>query len=265
MWITILGFAIIVALNPVSLALILLLLSRSRPLESLFAYWAGAMVTNVTTTLIPLMMLHWIPAFGNFTQKLNPATNSTGGYVQLVLGVLVLVIAALIVMQAWAQRRKDYVTVADGPPNTIREVGREEPAGLAASVPLIEGLAAKGGDRIRRVVDRIYAVWESDALWVAFVLGLVTFLGPVEILYIDTAIVASGNSILEQIAVGIVFVLGAFAIFEIALIGYLLAPEKAQAVVRPIHDWARAYRRQIVVAMLLVVGVAQVVIGLRGL
>ena len=52
------------------------------------------------------------------------------------------------------------------------------------------------------------------------------------------------------------------AVFEIALVGNLVSPVKTQALLRPLHDWARTYRRHILVAMFTLVGLAMLAQGL---
>jgi hypothetical protein len=65
-----------------------------------------------------------------------------------------------------------------------------------------------------------------------------------------------------QIGAAIVFVVETLVLVEIVLVGSLVAPIKTQALLRLLHDWARAYRRQILVAMLALVGLALVAQGM---
>ena len=62
---------------------------------------------------------------------------------------------------------------------------------------------------------------------------------------------------------GTAFVVGMLAVVEITLAGYLVTPAKTQAFVQLLHDWARAHRRKVLVAMFAVVGVALVAQGMR--
>jgi hypothetical protein len=52
------------------------------------------------------------------------------------------------------------------------------------------------------------------------------------------------------------------AVVEIILVSCLIAPAKTQEVPRPVHDWVRAYRRQVLVAVFAVVGVMQLAMGM---
>jgi hypothetical protein len=87
---------------------------------------------------------------------------------------------------------------------------------------------------------------------------------PVLVIFALTAILASGATIGTQIGAAIVFILETLAVVEIVLISNLVTPTKTQALLRLLHDWARAYRRQILVAMFTLVGLALVVQGAGG-
>src|SRR5437588_10870862 len=102
MWSSLLGFAIFVTLHPLRLGIILLVISRPRPVQNLFAYWLGCIAVNVPSYLVPLIVLHVTPTFASFTRDLaKPGTgaNSTAHYVQIGLGVLALLIAALMAVR----------------------------------------------------------------------------------------------------------------------------------------------------------------------
>jgi hypothetical protein len=73
---------------------------------------------------------------------------------------------------------------------------------------------------------------------------------------------ASGAAIGTQVSAAIVFVVGTLAVVEITLVSYLAMPGKTQTVLRPLHDWALANRRKILVAMFAVAGVALVAQGM---
>jgi hypothetical protein len=68
-----------------------------------------------------------------------------------------------------------------------------------------------------------------------------------------------------QIGAAIVFILETLAVVEIVLVSNMVTPTKTQGILRTLHDWARAYRRQILVAMFTLVGLALVAQGVGGL
>ena len=63
MWGSVLGLALMAALNPMRLGLALLMISRPRPGPNLLAYWAGGLTVCVPELLIPLVVLHFTPMF----------------------------------------------------------------------------------------------------------------------------------------------------------------------------------------------------------
>jgi hypothetical protein len=77
-----------------------------------------------------------------------------------------------------------------------------------------------------------------------------------------TAILTSGAAVGVQTGAAIVFIVETLAVVEIVLLSSLIAPTKTEAILRRLHDWARSYRRQILVAMLTLVGLALVAQGM---
>ncbi|MGE2721058.1 GAP family protein [Mycolicibacterium celeriflavum] len=242
--------ALLWALNPALLGIVLLVISRPRPLQNLLVYWLGALITNVPAVLIPLLMLNLVPVFRSTADDLASDPTSTARHVQLGMGGLALAIAALILMRSRARQR---VPAPAGP-----SPGVHADSGLPAAPSPVQGGdsdgSAKNVSAIRRLIDRANTAWDNGSLWVALVAGMSFLPGPAIVLLVDTSIVASGASIGTQIFAGVVFILVMFAVFEITLIGYLIAPAKTLAVLRPLQDWALAHRPQVVATIVAVVG-----------
>jgi len=100
---------------------------------------------------------------------------------------------------------------------------------------------------------------------VAFMIGLWVGPPPSLVIPVLAVILASGAAIGAQISAVIVFVVLALAIVEIILVINMAAPAKTQAVLRLLQDWAGARRRQILVAIFMLVGVTLVAQGLGGM
>jgi hypothetical protein len=75
--------------------------------------------------------------------------------------------------------------------------------------------------------------------------------------------VASRAAIATQVSASIAFVLLMYSVVEMILVGYVAAPARTQALLRQLHDWVRAYHRQILVTVFTVVGVSQLAQGLH--
>ena len=255
MWGSVLGLACVLAINPVLLALILLVISRPRPVQNLVVCWAGCLITNVPALLVPLLMLHVMPVFRATAHNLaTAAPNSTARHIQLGMGVLTLAASAVIAVRSRARQRKDVST----------PVGNSSSPVLDADTPTAT-LLPQGRDRgsaIRRLIDRLNKEWENGSLWVSLVAGMTFLPGPAMVLLVDTTIAASGAPVDTQAIAAIVFVVGMLAVFEITLVSYLLTPAKTQAVLRPLHGWALAHRRWVLVAIFAVVGLSLVAKGI---
>ncbi|MGV0742791.1 GAP family protein [Mycolicibacterium sp. XJ870] len=248
MWSTLLGFAFLFAINPVLLAIIVLMVSRPRPVQNLLAYWAGSVMVTIPCLLVPLLVLD---ATFRADDVASPATNSVVRYFQLGMSVLALALAVLMIVRGARQRAQVPVPVgaASGPeadsdpPNPVAS-----PFGRASDTPI------EGASVFRRLLSRLQKAWEDGALWVAFVFGLGGFPPPPVVLFVGATIMAAGVPTGTQVLAVVVFVVAMFAVIEITLVSYLVAPTKTLAVLRPMHDWALAHRRQILIALFAVGG-----------
>ena len=61
--------ALLITLHPVRLGVILLMISRPRPLQNLFAYWAGCAIAGLYSLLLPLVVLHVTPMFDSICDE----------------------------------------------------------------------------------------------------------------------------------------------------------------------------------------------------
>jgi hypothetical protein len=100
--------------------------------------------------------------------------------------------------------------------------------------------------------------------WIAFLLG--AWLGtPLQYVAALAAILASGADARTQIAAVIVYQVVVLALAEIPLASSLFAPARTQAVMSWAHDWVLARRRQLISAIIGVVGIFLVVNGVGSL
>jgi hypothetical protein len=280
MWGSILVVALVFALNPGVLGVIVLLISRPRPVQNLLAYWLGSVVVSVPLMLVPLIMLHLAPSSASFAHNLATPSSPTARYVQITMGLITLLIAAVMTVRFLARRSS-----ASNDAGSSRRLGRRRalrrqavaasPAGtgttstvvLDPSTPTSEpmgraqGAAKGGGSLIRRLIRRAYRSWENGAVWVAFVFGMTLFPGPPLALFVVTTIASSGAPIGTEVAAAITFVIAMLALVEIILVSHLAAPARTQAVLQPLHDWARAHRQLVVIAILAVIGAWQIARG----
>ncbi|MDY6996402.1 MAG: GAP family protein, partial [Actinomycetota bacterium] len=162
------------------------------------------------------------------------STHVTLPRVQIVVGAVVLINAALVATGVLGRRRDD------GTP------------GLAARL-------------VAPLVQRARQLLGGRSLWTAGAAGLGIALPSVDYLAALALIVASGAAAAIQFGALLVFNVVAFALVEIPLLCYLVAPERTRAAMGSFDEWLRARGRHGVALVLFVVGCVLVVVGLTGL
>jgi hypothetical protein len=261
MWSSVAVLALPIALDPVRLGVNLLLISRPRPAQNLLVYWIGCVSASFVLLLVPLLVLHNTAMFSSFAHDLaNPDTtaSSTVRHVEIVLGVLVLAIAALMAVRFVTRRRAQ---ARGGDAKTTTPVADSDASPVARLLKRGQDAPAEGASLMQRLLGRANRAWESGALWVAFVIGFWAGPNPSLVMFSLATILASGAVTGAQIGAAVVFVVVSLAVVEIVLISNLLAPTKTQAALRLVHDWVGGYRTQILVAILTLVGIAFVAQG----
>jgi hypothetical protein len=101
--------------------------------------------------------------------------------------------------------------------------------------------------------------------WVAAVAGLGIALPSIDYLAALAVILASGTAAMTQVAALVAFNVVAFALVEIPLVVYLVAPDRTRAAMDALHDWLRSRRRRHVALLLAGIGAVLVVVGSVGL
>ncbi|UXA04459.1 GAP family protein [Mycobacterium sp. SMC-2] len=261
MWGSVLGLGILAALNPVRLGLALLMISRPRPGPNLLAYWVGGLTVCVPELLAPLMLLNFTSAFGSLGHGgTTKATSSTLPHIQIGLGVLGLSIAALMAVRFWTRQRSEVRASSDR--SAARTPAPDTPIAIPRFLRRARDVSPEDRSGIRRPLHRAHSAWEKGSLWIAWVIGLASV--PADgVLFILAIIVASRAAVATQVSASIAFVLLMYSVVEMILLGYVAAPARTQALLRQLHDWVRAYHRQILVAVFTVVGVSQLAQGMH--
>jgi hypothetical protein len=118
--------------------------------------------------------------------------------------------------------------------------------------------------------DRTPPAWLTrllggQSLWVAGAAGLGIALPSIDYLAALALIAAAGGTAGTQLSALLVFNVVAFALVEIPLIAYLVAPQKTLATMTSLNNWIRARRRREVATLLAVVGTVLTTVGLFGL
>ncbi|MCT7658836.1 GAP family protein [Mycobacterium deserti] len=154
--------------------------------------------------------------------------------VQIVVGAVVLVNAALLATGL---------------------IGGQRGNGPAGRVNRIPG----------RLATRIRALRGGRSLWAAGVAGLGIALPSVDYVAALALIVASGAAAAIQFGALMLFNVVAFALVEVPLVCYLLAPDRTRATLSALHDWLRFRGRRGVAALLAAIGCVLLGVGFAGL
>lgn len=271
MWTAVLVLALVATLHPVRIAIIVLLLSRPRPLQNLLTYWTGSLIVGVPALLVPIMVVQFTPIFRSFAHDLaNPASAASHGvrHTQLVNGVMMLSIAALMTVRLlWRARQQAHLPTSGG--NTSTQVlDSHTPAAISPLPGRAQGAPTEDGSAIRRLLGlaqnawkSLWAAWENGSLWFALVAGLIMV--PADgIIFVLIVIMGSGAAIGTQVSAAIVFVAGWLAVAEVIFVAYLVAPAETQAALRLLHDWMQTHRRQVPAAVCAAAGFSMVVKGM---
>lgn len=104
----------------------------------------------------------------------------------------------------------------------------------------------------------------GQSLWVAGAAGLGIALPSVDYLAALAVIAAGSATATIRVSALLAFNLVAFALVEIPLLAYLVAPERTLAAMTGLHNWIRARQRREVAGLLAVVGAVLVTAGLIG-
>jgi hypothetical protein len=133
---------------------------------------------------------------------------------------------------------------------------------VAAAVVVIHGRRRLQPTRLSGAAQRLL---NGPSLLVAGIAGFGIALPSVDYLAALAVILASGAAASTQVAVLLMFNVVAFALVEIPLLGYVLAPQATLKWVESLHNWIRSRRRVDVAIVLAAVGCVFLAIGVTGL
>ncbi len=228
MWTSILVLALALNFEPARFALVPMLLTRRNPVVQLLAYVVGATTVNLMFGLLIL-----------FVFRRNPlGTNaSTGGWVQIVVGLLALLVALIMAVRWRLTRHKQ--NAGPGSPDEA------EPA---------------------RGVDKVFAgaraiLRKGGSPWFAGLLGMGVGLPSVDFMAVLVIIGTSHKPPLEQTAALVTFVLLGGFVVTAPLIGYLFAPAKTLQRIQQFAAWTQSRSQLDYAALLAFAGAILIGIG----
>jgi Sap, sulfolipid-1-addressing protein len=239
MWSAVLVLSLIAAIDPVRIGIVVLLISRPRPMVSLLAFWLGGMAAGTAAALILVLYLRDL-TLSVMRVLFSAVSSPVAVHVRVAIGVLAVLIAGLIAARFRVRQHA-----------SVRVTGEER------SVLVLDPNTRTGSSRlsIRRQL-------EGGSLAVAFIAGVGWATPPVEYLAAIITILASGTAAAVQVSAAFMFTLVAFTVAEIPLMSYLATPAKTVAVVLRLHDWIESRRQAILAVFVCTFGVILVVGGI---
>jgi hypothetical protein len=272
MWGPLLVLALLTTINPVRLGIILLVLSRPRPVQNLLAYWSGALIVGLATLIVPLVALYATPSSASFARDFaHPTANPTAQRTAIAMGLLLLAIAVLVVVRSLVKTssgggvRRPMQDQSGNANTSTLVLDSTAPPVISRLLRPTQDAATEGGSPVRRLLRRARSAWQNGSTWISFAIG-VAVLPPLDgVLFALAIIIASGATLGIQIGAAVLYMIGVLVIEEIILVSNLFAPARTQAVLRRLHEWAQAHHRKFVAAILAVVGAALVARGMGGI
>jgi Sap, sulfolipid-1-addressing protein len=216
------------AVYPTLLAVVILILTRPNPRRLLAAYLAGAMLTSLTIGFVIVEGLglgHLLN--GDSGRTINPAFDLAVGLVLLAL---------LYALLSGRDRR------------------------------LVERRERKRAERAESSkqpwTDRVLA---RESIVLTFVVGMALNLPGALYLVALKEIAAADQSATKDVFQLLIYNVIMFAWAEIPLIGYGVAPDRTEALIKRIHDWLGSHTRQIAVGICAVAAAYLTIKGAAGL
>jgi Sap, sulfolipid-1-addressing protein len=136
---------------------------------------------------------------------------------------------------------------------------------LVAAVLAARVLTGRFGPRPEKLATLAQRLLNGRSLWIAGMAGLGIALPSVDYLAALAVILASRAAAMTQVGALLMFNVVAFALVEIPLLAYLLAPQTTRRSMVALHDWIRSRRRVEVATLLAAVGGVLLAAGIAGL
>ena len=249
MWATVLLMAIVGMADPVRIGAVALMLSRTRPMSLLLAYFTAAFAANLIVGGTVLFLLRDIRL---------AATASAAAKTDLAIGLLTLLVGVFVVWGFPALLRYRVRTRHTGLSGAEGDVAVIHGGTTAIEQPAVQRLPG-----FMKLLARLQAALRNDSLVVGWAVGLVMGVPPAYYLVAIGAILASGAAVESQILGLLLYNLVAFAVAEIPIVSFSVAPEATRARLEQLHIWTKAHYRLVLGTLAVAVGILFIVTGLR--
>jgi len=218
--------AVVASLDAGLLTAAVVLLGRPRPARQLLAYLVGGMGLSIVFGLLIVLGLHG-------SKLLHQPSRSTSAVIEIVAGALLIVVAILVRSGRKVQWH----------PRRHSQGDAERPQGQS-------------------LYDRAVG---HDSAWIAWAVGAI-YSVPGAYYLAGLALLAKLNEPAATEVLAIVgFNLIMFALIELPLIGFLLAPDRTRSLTEKLHGWMTDHRRTLIMTVAGAGGAFLLISGLSNL
>jgi hypothetical protein len=222
--IDVLPLALLSALYPTLLAVVVLVLQRPDPRRLLAAYLAGALLTSMVAGYVIVTALRHGDVVGGSHHTVGPVVHIVAGLFAALL--------AWFLASDWGRERRERIRAR----REAKRSTRERP-------PWSERVIQRGSVRL------------------TFLVGMALNLPGAMYLVALTDVAAADLGTAETVGVILAYNLIMFQWAELPLVGYAVAPERTTALVTRANHWLRAHALEIAIA---ICGVAAIYLITRG-
>jgi hypothetical protein len=247
MWVTVLLMAVVASRGPARIAAIVVMLSRSRPLRLLVAFFIGGFGVSLIVGAVILFVLEGIG---------GAAGSGLAADAYIAIGVFALLVAVLVgtgiagrVRRKVQARRQATASVGAGA-DTVDPAAAEEPGGVERS-PTFQKLPVP----IQKALQR-------ESIWVAWLAGAAVGMPSLYYLAAIAAIVGSDAGVGTSIAALVVFNVIAFMLTELFIVSFMRAPDATRERVDRLYAWTTSRHRLLVTVVAGIVGIYLLILGI---
>jgi len=245
MYPTVLVMAVVVAVDPAQVGGVAYILSRPSAMRLLVAYFIGGFGVSLVAGGVVLFVLG---AAGLGKGSSIPPE------IEIAVGAVALVVAVLVGSGAGGRLRDRARS------RRARDLPADNAPRAGESAPSLERLP--GFDKLPH---RLQDALRNDSPWIAWLYGVGFGMPSAYYLAAIAAILKSGDGTGAQIAALLVFNVVAFAVAEIPLVSFAIAPEATRSRLDQLYRWISTNQRLVVTILASLVGTYLILVGISKL
>lgn len=244
MWGTVLLMAVVAGADPARIGAVAYILTRHRPMRLLVAYFVGGFGMSLIVGAVIVFLLDGAGIGSG---------SSIPPEIEIAVGVLSLVVAALVATGV-AARMRDRARSRHG---TATPTDLPAAGGGGPSLERLPGY--------EKLPQRVQDALHSESPWIAWIAGVAVGMPTAYYLAAIAAILKSGVGTRTQVGALLVFNVIAFAVAEIPLVSFALAPEATRTRLEQLYTWVSDHQRLVISVVAALVGIYLVAIGISKL